>query len=141
MTTDTIRAAEQDCARTVTAFFSMLDARDHEKQWDQMASDGCWDRAGQDLNTRPLFLAAMAERPEHLTIRHMISNLLTEVDDSGTTATSTFNLIVYRYLEDRGDKPAPLAPASAIAAFTARQKIENGSWRIAHLSGETLFVS
>ncbi len=138
---DAVRPIEQDCARAVTAFFVQLDARDHDKQWDQMTSDGCWDRGGKQLNSRKAFLAAMAERPRDLTIRHMISNLLVDVASDGTSAVATFNLIVYRYLADRGDKPAPMSPPSAIAAFTAQMRPEAGRWRIAHLGGETLFVS
>jgi hypothetical protein len=106
-----------------------------------MASDGAWDRGGQVLDTREKFLAAMADRPKVLTIRHMVSNMLVNVEPDASAATATFNLLVYRYLADRGDKPAPLEPPSAIAAFTARLRPENDTWRIAHMGGETLFQS
>lgn len=141
MSPEVRRAAEQDCARAATAFFSFIDEQKFEEQWDQMASDGAWDRGGQLLNSREKFLAAMAERPKVLTIRHMITNMLVNVDADGSAATATFNLLVYRYLADRGDKPAPLDPPSAIAAFTARFRPEGDTWRIAHMGGETLFQS
>jgi hypothetical protein len=141
MTPNDRRAAEHDSARAIIAFFSMLDARDHEKQWDQMTSDGVWNRAGSALDTRQKFLAAMVERPAHLTIRHMISNLLVTVETGGNTASATFNLLVYVYMADRGDKPAPLEKPSAIAAFRAQCRSEGGEWRIAQLDGETLFKS
>jgi hypothetical protein len=135
------RGIEQDCGRAVTAFFAHLDAQAFDKQWDEMATGGSWERGGQSLNTREKFLAAMAERPAILTIRHMLSNVLTVVDADGQGALTTFNLLVYRYLADRGDKPAPMPQPSAIAAWRARLKPENGVWRIALLDGETLFQS
>jgi hypothetical protein len=141
MTPDVRRAAEQDSAKAVTAFFALLDAREHEKQWSQMTSGGAWDRAGQILDTREKFLAAMAGRPEHLTIRHMITNLLVDVAADGNTATATFNLLVFAYLADRGNGPAPMAPPSAISAFRAQLRPEGAVWRIAYLDGETLFKS
>lgn len=141
MSANARREAELDAARAVTAFFAMLDARDHGKQWDQMTSDGIWDRAGSRLDSRQKFLAAMAERPRDLTIRHMISNLLVTVAPDGKTAAATFNLLVYVFIGDRGAKPAPLEKPSAISAFRAQCRPENGEWRIAHMDGETLFKS
>src|ERR1700722_7565766 len=136
---ETRRAIEHDCARAITTFFTLLDGANFEEQWRQVASGGCWDRGGKQLDTREKFLAAMAERPKVLTIRHMITNLLVEVSSDGTAATGTFNLLVFAYLADRGDKPAPMALPSAIAAFRARFVPEAGVWRIAHLSGDQLF--
>jgi len=139
MNRDARRSIEQDSARAVTAFFSALDARDYQKQWDQMTRDGCWNRSGEALDSRETFLAAMARRPAHLTIRHMITNLLVDVADDGASAVATFNIMVHVFEGDRGDKPAPMAPPSAISAFRAQLRPVGEDWRIAHLDYDVLF--
>jgi SnoaL-like domain len=133
------RAAEHDCARVATRFFTNLDATDYEGTWAQMAPGGIWKRSGKSLDGREIFLAAMAQRPKALVIRHLLSNFI--VDFSGdNNAKSDFCLTVFRFIGDPGGKPAPISLPSAVAAFHATFVRVEDEWKILELSGETLFA-
>lgn len=133
------RAAEHDIAKAIITFFVLLDAGEHEKQWEQMTSDGCWIRGGQKLEGREVFLAAMAARPKNILVRHMISNLLVNVADDGASAAVTANALAYGDISDRDGKPALLGAASLIAAICGRLVPVDSEWRISELIADVIF--
>lgn len=139
MTAEARRAAEHDVAHAITRFFNNLDARRYDAMWDLMAPGGYWNRSGEILDSREVFLAAMAKRPEHLTIRHLINNLDVEVlgEDS---AQAYFAMVLFRFIGDAGGKPAPLEGPQAVTAWKAQASRVDGDWKIAALSFEMLFA-
>jgi hypothetical protein len=132
------RAAEHDVAKALTKYFVHLDARRYEPMWDLMAPNGYWDRSGEVLDTRDRFLAAMAKRPQSLTIRHLMSNLDVEIQDESRAETS-FTMVLFRYIGDAAGKPAPMTGPTAVTSWTSSLRLVEGAWKIAVLRFEILF--
>jgi hypothetical protein len=123
--------------KTVVWFFKFLDARAYEDMWALMAADGYWDRSGRMLDSRETFLAAMAERPEHLVIRHLPINVGVAHFVNGI-ADASFDLLLYRHIGEVPEGPAPLEGVKAITHWTTSMAKAGETWKMKSLDFEVL---
>lgn len=105
--------------------------RQYDTLIDLMAEDGVWHRQGKAL-TRATIPQAMMERSVTMLIRHVVSNLIVDGEE---TVEATFLLTVYR--NDSGEVPSgplPLEGPVQIGDCTATLVRVGGGWRFSRLS-------
>jgi hypothetical protein len=123
--------SHSEIADRIHRFFRALDVRDYDTVVRLVAEDGVWHRQGKAL-TRATIPEAMAERSATMVIRHVVSNLIVDGDE---TVEASFLLTVYR--SDSGETPSgplPLEGPAQISDCTATLVQTTEGWRFSRLS-------
>lgn len=101
------RELEADCQRVLLSVFRDLDEFDYQRVVGHFAEDGLWRREGLDLNGRAQILANLEQRPRKQVVRHLISNLIVEVQAQFNARASGYNT-VFRAFGAAGNTGAQL---------------------------------
>ncbi len=124
--------AEWACASASTRFFHCLDRRDYSGLVALMTDGGVWVRGGTRLSGGPAILDALRDRPAGLTTRHLLSNLVVDLEAEGLARVS-YELSVF--MRD-GESPARLS-----VMMTGEDRLEHDgrAWRIQLKQARPLF--
>lgn len=107
-----------DTQLLINRYFNALDTRDYETLLGCLTEDVDWQvssvRAG-----RMDVAKAMEERPAHVEVRHLVTNL--DVRPDGDSADAFFLLSTFvHFRSDESDTPYPISPPVIVADMRAR---------------------
>lgn len=126
------RSIEWDCSRLILAFYDRFDNWDYEAMAAMFAEEGAWLRAGKRLVGRQAIVDEMAVRSTTQTIRHMVTNLIVDVEDRQRARASCY-LTAWRYDDGRPRSGPPTIRSPALlAVVTATLERRGECWRIVH---------
>lgn len=127
---DAERAIEWDCGQVLLRFYDAFDAWDYDGMAALFTEDGVWHRAGKALKGREAIVAEMHRRPTTQVIRHVVTNLIVDVDDA-EHAKARLYLTAYRH--DDGETrvvPAPMRGPVLLLVVDADLVRTTEGWRI-----------
>jgi hypothetical protein len=106
-----------DAQLLINRYFNALDSRDYETLLNCLTEDVDWQvssiRAGRSDVAK-----AMAERPEHVEVRHLVTNL--DVCQDGDAADAFFLLSTFVHFRTEGSSvPYPISPPVIVADMRA----------------------
>lgn len=127
---------ESACNATTQRFFHCLDTHDDPAAVALFDADGIWERQGKRLQGHVAVLAALAARSAERATCHVITNVVTTVQDA-STARVDFCLSTYE--GQQGDDTAPIGRLASIRRCVDSMVRVGDDWRIAHKSTEQLF--
>lgn len=121
----------RQCELVVVAFTTAFDAGDHEEMMRNMAPDGIWKRLDGEIRGHEALTAFMADRPEGLLVRHVLSNMRTHLS-SATRAVVHSYVTAYRHESSRRlNAPAPLVGPHVVGRYRDELCLVDGSWKLA----------
>ncbi len=127
------REIEADCRRVLLSVFRDLDEFAYERLIEQFAVDGRWRREGRELAGRVQIRAALEQRARNQVVRHLISNLIIEVQTPSRARASGYNT-AFRALDMApADLPAPITAPLGLWVLDATLVCHAGVWMIADL--------
>jgi hypothetical protein len=136
-----IVVAKSQCLDMVTRLFKYYDLRDYDKLFTLFTPDGVWNRPDGAARVGPELLAALAKRPANLTVSHVLSNLLADVD-AADRITVTGLMTIFR--DDNGKlspPPAKMSPPTALIEFIIQCRKIGQDWRAAVIDINYIFKS
>lgn len=120
---------ERTCIGLLTRFYFALDARDYDAAIQFFAPDGTWIRFGEHLAGHAALLTKMHQRPTHVAVRHVLSNLhVTALDADRAHTRGYATVYAHPYVGEAKD-PAPIALDSLLLLDTSYVRTADG-WRI-----------
>lgn len=131
-------AASVEAGQLLAQLYKALDSHHPEQLGELFSANGVWNRQGKALRGAKEIFAELSQRPKGRTTLHIVTNLVVEA--SGDALDTQYYLTVFRH-DTEGEVKLPIAMGPIFAAIvcTARMVQENGRWRIASLSSQTLF--
>lgn len=134
------RKIEWDCAQVVNRFYNSLDDRRYEALTDCFMEDGVWKRQGKELHGRDAIMSAMEERGDNLVIRHVVTNIEVNIQDSDHVSTSEY-VTIYRYDGDeKTEGPAPLDGPGVIFLYKDKMQRTDSGWKISDKRGKPIML-
>ncbi|NMO91714.1 nuclear transport factor 2 family protein [Actinomycetospora sp. TBRC 11914] len=138
MDDDARRGIEWDATRHVLRFYRALDERTPGSSAAYFDEHGTWERMGTPHHGRAAIDAALAARDPQLAIRHVVSNLVADVEDADhVTVTSYVTVFLDR---DAGEGPGRLAAPKSIWANTTTLVRREAGWRITRHGGRIVMT-
>ena len=129
---------EQECAKLVTLFCNLNDARDYDGLADLFTEDGVFARPTDPANPikgRAEIRRRFDMKPRELLTRHLISNIVIQAE-SPESARGESYMLLYTGQEPPGTAlPVPAAPQALLGAFKSRFVRSREGWRIAEHIG------
>lgn len=127
---DAWRIAAQ-CTDVVLRFTAAFDDGDLARMQRHFAPDGVWQRHDGAVQGHDGLAALMAGRPAGIFVRHVLSNLRTELLSPAQAVVDAY-VTVYRH-DFPGAKalPAPLPGPDTVARYRDTLQLQDGAWRIA----------
>lgn len=125
-----IVVAKQECMELVTRFFYHYDKREYDQLMALMTPDGLWIRPDGPARVGAELLASLAKRKASMTVLHILSNMVADVNAPDRVNVSALMSIVR---DDEGaltPPPAKISPPTAILSFTAQCTLIGQDWRI-----------
>ncbi len=130
-------AIEHACARLVTAYCLLVDARSHEALTKLWAADGTWASMIGPLKGHADIRRYLDGKAMSLT-RHISTNIQVEVVDADhARGTSYFTL--YRSVEPAKDGPTPMQGPMMVGQYFDDYVRSKEGWRFAHRRMEVAF--
>lgn len=127
------REIEADCRRALHSVFRDLDEFAYQPLVEQFAADGRWRREGRELAGRAQIRAALEQRPRNQVVRHLITNLIIEVETPSRARASGYNT-AFRALDTApAELPAPITSPLGLWVLDATLVCHAGIWLIADL--------
>jgi hypothetical protein len=103
------------------------------------APDGVWHRQGKQLRGPDAVMDAMKQRPAGFTTRHLITNVIVDVDGSDA-ASARFYMTVFVHEGTEAPKAAvPMAVPMHVSSFEQKFVNRGGQWLIGELNGIATF--
>lgn len=127
------------CHQLTMHLWSRLDARNYSATAALFVDDGIWVRRNAPCQGHKAIIASLEQRSKTMQIRHIVSNLTIEFDESKVAQLCHY-LTVYQY--DDGvavQVPAPLGAPFAVMTNSATAVQQRGQWRFNWMSGQVLF--
>jgi hypothetical protein len=125
-------------SQTVLKFWRSLDHGDFDSLIGLLMPDARWNRAGKWREGHSDIRTALSERPPNLFVRHLITNLLGERDDSGIQLR--YMLIAHSCRRVEGDAaPFPAGPPTLIVDYASTCVETPDGWKLSSLSGTQVF--
>ena len=120
-------------------FFFYLDEQEYDELTALMAPTGVWHRNGKALKGPEGVMEAMKMRPVGFTTRHLITNIMVDVDGADR-AQATFYMTVFVHTGDaRPSGPLPIELPLHCSVFSETFVRTAQGWRIAELEGSATF--
>jgi hypothetical protein len=120
-------------------FFYCLDERRYRELSDMFAADGVWHRQGKELRGPDAVMDAMKQRPPGFTTRHLITNVMVDVDGPDA-ASARFYMTVFVHEGAEPPKAAvPMAVPMHVSSFEQKFVNRGGRWLIGGLNGVATF--
>ena len=140
MDRDVSRAIEWDCAKVLTKFYNLLDAKRYKDLVDLFADDGVWARLGIELKGRDAILAAMQEREDWLTA-HILTNVDITIVDPENVDTIQY-ITLYR-VEDHDPATGPASMVLPMGILGHRDKLVHidGTWKFKRKESRAIIVN
>ena len=131
---DQIRDICIECERLSKAYAVYLDLHRYDEFAALFGESGVL-AVGGLLQGQDAIAAAMAKRPDKLRSRHVLTNILIDVEDS-CTATGITYLTLYRYLGEESLAAAPISPfaPAAVGHYRDEFTLTADGWRFAKRS-------
>jgi hypothetical protein len=125
--------------KLIYEFFYCLDERRYRQLADMFAPDGVWHRQGKELRGPGAVMDAMKQRPPGFTTRHLITNVMVDVDGADA-ASARFYMTVFVHEGAEAPKAAvPMAVPMHVSSFEQKFVKSNGQWLIGSLDGVATF--
>ena len=127
------REIEADCGRVVLSLFRDLDAFDYRKLIERFAIDGLWQREGRELAGRGQILTALEQRPRRQVVRHLITNLVVDVQSPSRARVSGYNTAFRALDASPAELPASITAPLGLWVLDATLVLQGEDWLIAEL--------
>jgi ketosteroid isomerase-like protein len=136
MTEDERRAIETDCERLIKRYVNLGDALDWPAVAALYTEDAVFRRpsGGEPIHGREAILASFLARPPR-TQRHVIANVVVEVEDAGHARAFCAILLYQGNPEPEGGLPAMSANSPLVGTFTDKLVCTAEGWRFAERVG------
>lgn len=119
------------CCDAVLRFTAAFDDGDLAGMQRHFAADGVWQRHDGAVHGHDGLAALMARRPAGIFVRHVLSNLRTELLSPTRAVVDTY-VTVYRHdFPGARTLPAPLPGPDTTARYRDELALQDGAWRIA----------
>ena len=119
--------------RVLLSVFRDLDEFAYQRLVEQFAADGVWRREGRELAGRTQIRAALEQRPRNQVVRHLITNLIIDVETHSRARASGYNT-AFRALDTApADLPAPITAPLGLWVLDATLLCHDSVWLIADL--------
>ena len=131
--------AKSQCLDMVTRLFKYYDLRDYDKLFALFTKDGVWNRPDGAARVGPELAAALAKRPANLTVSHVLSNMLADMD-AADRVTVTGLMTIFR--DDQGKlspPPAKMSAPTALIEFIIQCHKVGADWRAAVIDINYIF--
>jgi hypothetical protein len=131
--------AKSQCLEMVTRLFKYYDLRDYDKLFALFTPDGVWNRPDGAARVGPELAAALAKRPANLTVSHVLSNMLADMD-AADRVTVTGLMTIFR--DDQGKlspPPAKMSAPTALIEFIIQCRKVGEDWRAAIIDINYIF--
>ena len=127
------RAIEADCRRVLLSVFRDLDEFAYQRLVEQFTVDGRWRREGRELAGRAQIRAALEARPRNQVVRHLITNLIIDVESPSRARASAYNT-AFRALDTTpAALPAPITAPLGLWVLDGTLVCQADIWLIADL--------
>lgn len=128
---DQIRGIRAECERLSTAYAVYLDLHRYAEFAALFGESGVL-AVGDQLQGQDAIAEAMAKRSDKLRSRHVLSNVLIDVQDA-EHATGVTYLTLYRYVGDASLAASPIGPfkPAAVGHYTDAFTLTGDGWRFA----------
>lgn len=131
--------AELEISSQIKRFYVGLDDRDYEAMAAVFAPDGCWTRAGVDVNGPEGLRKLLDERPLDRHSRHVVSNIIVDLNDDGTASMRCYNT-AFVHTGPTGDRgAAPLELPSSLGLLSGIFTKVDDRWRLENLRSRPAF--
>lgn len=110
-------AHERACERLIYGFARALDRYDYDAALQLWAEDGVLALPGQDHAGHAALRDWMLRREKDMICRHVVTNLLVDVQDD-RTAAATALCSTYRVRGWRGREPGPMMPPAYVVDYS-----------------------
>ncbi|ODT68575.1 MAG: hypothetical protein ABS75_20125 [Pelagibacterium sp. SCN 63-23] len=128
--------AEHACHRLVIAAYSLMDQGRYEESAALFTEDAVWVRGGKPVNGRDAILASLRQRPSGDLSRHLITNVLVDIEGDEGRATACF---VPLRGSRREDGTVVMPSITNLGDLSYRFRKEADGWRITHLQPTMIF--
>ena len=128
---DQIRGIRAECERLSTAYAVYLDLHRYAEFAALFGESGVL-AVGDQLQGQDAIAEAMAKRSDKLRSRHVLTNVLIDVQDA-EHATGVTYLTLYRYVGDASLAARPISPfqPAAVGHYTDAFTLTGDGWRFA----------
>ena len=125
--------AEHGCVSVCTRFYHHLDRREYTDLASLVAENGVWMRQGKAVTGPNAVVSALAAASPDRKTRHMLSNVVVNLLDSGRAARVAYELAIF---VQEGESPAKHS-----GIFTGEDRLEHDgvTWRITRKEAGALF--
>ena len=127
------RELEGDCQRVLLSVFRSLDEFDYRSLVECFAVDGLWQREGRDLVGREQILAALEPRPRNQVVRHLITNLIVELETRSSARVSGYNTACRALNVSAADLPVTIKSPLGLWVLDAKLVCYRDVWLITEL--------
>lgn len=134
------RAIEWDCAQLLARFYRCLDERAYRETADLFVEDGEWLRMGELLSGRDKILRVLEQRSESVAIRHLLSNVLVDVDSPESATVHAYVTVFIHRGGEPAASPATLEHPVAIWSLRVRCVAVEGVWKTQSHRGDRVMV-
>jgi SnoaL-like domain len=128
-----LRDIEADCQRVVLSVFRHLDDFAYRRLIEHFATDGTWHREGRELAGRETILAALEQRPRNQVVRHVVTNLIVDVESPSRARASGYNTAFRALDTSPADLPVTIAAPLGLWVLDATLARQGDAWLIAEL--------
>lgn len=129
-------AIEHACDRLISELARCIDRRDLDGLRNVFTADGEFDRGNAVAHGIDEIIAFIAAIPSHMTMRHMYTNIVIDVQGDGV-AIGHANYVAYSRSDKAEDPRATLTPISVGSVIDHYRRTASG-WRIAKRTIERL---
>jgi hypothetical protein len=127
------RDIEADCQRVVLSAFRDLDEFAYGRLIACFTVDGIWQREGRELAGREQILSALEQRPRKQVVRHLITNLVVEVETPSRARASGYNTAFRALNASPADLPLPITSPLGMWVLDAKLACHGDAWLITEL--------
>ncbi|HEY0526770.1 MAG TPA: nuclear transport factor 2 family protein [Stellaceae bacterium] len=130
-------AAEWACERLIRRFALLNDAGEYEELASLFVEDGSFARPTDPDNPvvgRQAILGFFRSRPKRTT-RHLMSNIVVDVEDDGGTARAVSYVTLYSGPAGSGTPPIAADPVQLVGAYHDKLVLTDAGWRFAERRG------
>jgi len=110
---------ERACERLVYRYARHLDAYDYDRFMELWADDATWNMLGNEMKGIAAIRAGLDARPNSLLSRHLITNIIVDVETADTASSHCYTLS-FRVPDARGQEPGPLEPPTFLIEYRDR---------------------
>ncbi len=133
-------AREHACAQLILALARFTDSGDYDAALALFCDDAVMDRDGDVVSGIAALRQAYAQRPASRITRHVLSNIVVELDGADQAQVSSY-VTVYRHMREPGQDGPPyrMPGADVLGQYQDRLVHTSAGWRLASRITRTIF--